>query len=223
MAESIFTRMSRLLSATVEDSVDRLEKAGGEAVMREAIREADRAVDQVKTELESVMSRRLQAVRQRQMLAKRIDDLNGKATFAIGQGREELAEAALSRQIDFEAEVEKLGEVEAQARDEEARLADGLAALTSRKTQMEETLSAYVMARRETVLDGEGSRRHGHPAERQVDAAEQAFNRAMTSAGGIGLTRSEAGTVNRVAEIDALQKRAAVADRLAALKAQKAA
>ncbi len=39
MAESIFARISRLLSATVEDHVDRLERAGGEAVMREAIRE----------------------------------------------------------------------------------------------------------------------------------------------------------------------------------------
>jgi len=48
MAESIFARVSRLLSATVEDTVDRMEQAGGDAVMREAIREADRAIDQVK-------------------------------------------------------------------------------------------------------------------------------------------------------------------------------
>src|SRR5437868_11536529 len=46
MAESIFTRVSRLLSATVEDTVDRMEQAGGDTVMREAIREADRAIDQ---------------------------------------------------------------------------------------------------------------------------------------------------------------------------------
>ena len=36
MAESIFARVSRLLSATVEDTVDRMEQAGGDAVMREA-------------------------------------------------------------------------------------------------------------------------------------------------------------------------------------------
>ena len=48
MAESIFARVSRLLSATAEDTVDRMEQAGGDAVMREAIREADRAIDQVK-------------------------------------------------------------------------------------------------------------------------------------------------------------------------------
>ena len=57
MAESIFARVSRLLSATVEDTVDRMEQAGGEAVMREAIREADRAIDQVKAQLEAATAR----------------------------------------------------------------------------------------------------------------------------------------------------------------------
>jgi phage shock protein A len=127
MAESIFARVSRLLSATVEDSVDRMEKAGGDAVMREAIREADRAIDQVKVELESTMARRLQAARQQKMLSERVEELTTKAKFALGQGREDLAEAALSRQIDFEAQAQKLDAVQAQAREEEtvrpARLA----------------------------------------------------------------------------------------------------
>src|SRR4051794_19106136 len=72
MAESIFRRISRLLSASAEDAVDQMERAGGEAVMREAIREADRAIDQVKAEHEAIMARRLNAVRQQQMLAKKV-------------------------------------------------------------------------------------------------------------------------------------------------------
>ncbi|WP_375462770.1 PspA/IM30 family protein [uncultured Methylobacterium sp.] len=223
MAESIFARVSRLLSATVEDSVDRLERAGGEAVMREAIREADRAVDQVKAELEAVMTRRLQAVRQEQMLAKRIEELTGKATFAIEGGREDLAEAALSRQIDFEAQARDLADVQAQAREEEARLEQGLAALKARKAQMEDALAAFLISRREAARGGDGPARRGPSAEKAVDAAEQAFERAMTGAGGVGFTRADTGTVNRVAEIDGLQKSAAVAERLAALKARKAA
>jgi len=42
----------------------------------------------------------------------------------------------------------------------------------------------------------------------------------MTGAGGVGFTRADAQTINRVAEIDGLQKGATVAERLAALKAQ---
>src|SRR4029077_5370313 len=99
MAESIFTRISRLLSASVEDAVDRMEKAGSDAVMREAIREADRAIDQGKEELESTMAGRLQASRQQKMLNERAEELTTKAKFALSQGREDLAEAALSRQF----------------------------------------------------------------------------------------------------------------------------
>lgn len=223
MAETIFTRVSRLLSATAEDAVDRLEQAGGDAVMREAIREADRALDQVKAQLEATMARRLQAARQQKMLKERVEELTSKASFALKEDREDLAEAALSRQIDFEAQARNLDIVQSQASEEERRLEDGLAALSARKRQMEEALSAYLVSRREAALGGDGPRRPERSAEKKVDAAEQAFDRAMAGAGGIGFTRGDADAINRVAEIDGLQKSATVAERLAALKAKQAA
>ena len=45
----------------------------------------------------------------------------------------------------------------------------------------------------------------------------------MAGAGGVSFTRADADTINRVAEIDGMQKSATVAERLAALKAQQAA
>src|ERR1041384_3618678 len=156
MAESIFARISRLLSATVEDTVDRMEQAGGDAVMREAIREADRAIDQVKADLQSTMARRLQAVRQQKMLTERAEELTTKAKFALGEGREDLAEAALSRQLDFETQAKNLDAVQQQAREEEQRLESGLAALNARKRQMEDALQAYQISKREAALGGDG-------------------------------------------------------------------
>jgi phage shock protein A len=223
MAESIFERMSRLLSATIEDTVDRMERTGGEAVMREAIREADRAIDEVKAELDSTMARRLQAARQQKMFTERAEELTTKAKFALGQGREDLAEAALSRQIDFEAQAKELDAVQHQAREEEERLNDGLAALSTRKRQMADALQAYLISRREAAHGGDGTARPDRSAEKKVDAAEAAFDRAMAGAGGVGFARAETATINRVAEIDRLRKSATVAERLAALKAQQAA
>lgn len=223
MAESIFARVSRVLSATVEDSVDRLEQAGGDAVMREAMREADRAIDQVRAQHETVMARRLQAARQQKMIAGKLDELTGKAAFALEGGREDLAEAALSRQIDFEEQSRKLDALQTQAREEEARLEEGLTALKTRKSQMEDALSAYMLSRREASLGGDGPSHTERSVTKKVDAAEQAFDRAMSGAGGVGFTRADADTINRVAEIDGLQKSAAIAERLAALKARKAA
>ncbi|MCK1544084.1 PspA/IM30 family protein [Bradyrhizobium sp. 147] len=223
MAESIFARVSRLLSATVEDTVDRMEQAGSDAVMREAIREADRAIDQVKAELEAAMARRLQAARQQKMLAERADELTAKAKFALNQQRDDLAEAALSRQIDFEAQAKQLDAVQQQARELEQRLEDSLTALQARKRQMEDTLQAFLMSRQEAALGGDGPARPNRAAEKKVDAAEKAFDRAMAGAGGVEFTRTDASTINRVAEIDGMRKSATVAERLAALKAEQAA
>ena len=222
MSESIFSRISRILSASVEDAIDRLEAAGGPAVMREAVREAERAIDQAKAELESITVRRLQAARQQQLLAKRIEDLGGKAAFAVDEGREDLAEAALSRQIDFETQARALDDVQAQVRVEEAELEAGLAALVARKGQMEEALAAFEVSKGEAG-NGSGSMRREHTPGQRLDVAEKAFERAMKGVGGVGFTPAEAGTIHRVAEIDALQKSAAVAQRLAALKGGRAA
>ena len=67
MAESIFVRVKRIVSGSVEDMVDSMERAGGTSVMREAVRELDRVVDDVKSERDAITARRLQAVRHQKM------------------------------------------------------------------------------------------------------------------------------------------------------------
>ena len=217
MAESILARVSFLLSATLEDAVDRMQRAGGDAVMREAIRDADRAIEQVKAELEASMVRRLQAARQQKMLTERAEALTAKAGLALGQGREDLAEAALSRQVDFEDQAKALDAVQQQVREEERRLEVGLAALGARKRQMEDALQAWLIGR--ATVGGDGPTPPARSAEKMVDAAEQSFGRAMAGQGGAGFPRTDADTINRLAQLDRMQRSAIIAERLAALKA----
>ena len=54
MPESIFIRIKRVVSASIEDCVDRMERAGGAAIMRESIREVESVVDDAKTERDSI-------------------------------------------------------------------------------------------------------------------------------------------------------------------------
>ena len=219
MAESVLSRVSRLLSATLEDAVDRMRRAGGDAVMREAIRDAERAIAQVKAELESSMVRRLQAARQQKMFTERAEALTAKAGSALSQGREDLAEAALSRQVDFEEQAKELHVVQQQVREEERRLEVGLAALAARKHQMEDALQAFLVSRGEVIVGGDRATRPGRSAEKMVDAAEQAFGRAMAGAGAAGFPRVDADIINRLAQLEGMQKSAIIAERLAALKA----
>ena len=218
MAESVFLRVRRLLSAQIEDSVDSMERSNSDGTMREAIREVDRTIDEVRSTLEKAMGRRLHAARQQDMIRKKVEELTEKARFALKEGREDLAEGALSRQVELENQVATLEQVQSHARDEEAKLEESLTALRARKKQMEEALSAYTIARTEASMGGDGGFTNTREVERKVERAEAAFDRAMTGAGGTGFTRGDAQAINRVAEIDTLQKGATVAQRLAALK-----
>jgi phage shock protein A len=218
MAESIFQRVSRIVSGSIEDRVDAMERGNSDTVMRESIREADRAIDDVRSAQEKAATRRLQAARQQGMIAKRVEELQAKASFALQEGREDLAEGALSRQIDLEEQAVGLDSVQSLAREEEGRLEESLTALRDRKRQMEDALSSFEIAKTEASLGGDSGARNQQSIERQLERAEAAFDRAMTGAGGTGFDRGDVDAINKVAEIDAMHKGAKVASRLAALK-----
>ena len=220
MAETIFARVRRVLSASVEDAVDNLEKAGGASVMREAVREVERALEEAVSERDAVRARRLLAVRQIRMVAERGAALEDKARFALEQGREDLAEAALQRQLDLEVEAARLEERRTESEAEEQRLAECVHALDERKSQMESELAAFEAASREAVETAAPA--SGCPGEKRADRAEAAFNRAMNNLGGATM-RATGETVAKVAEIDALQRASRVSERLAALRRDAAA
>ncbi len=188
MAELIVLRVRRVIAASVEDAVDAMERAGGTKVMREAIREVERATEDVRDEHEAVATRRLQAQRQQRMIGERLATLQEKARFAVGQGREDLAEAAIASQIDLEAQAQRLNGVLDETQAELARLDECLAALAARRTQMEEELEALEAARREAAMaGGDGQPKTTRGTERKVERAEEAFDRAMAGAGGVGM------------------------------------
>jgi phage shock protein A len=218
MSETMLSRVARLLSGTVEDAISHLEQVGGVTVMREAIREVDRAVDDLRSDVEALGARRLQASRQQRLLAQRSGELEEKARFAMNEGRADLAEAAIARQIDFEQEAAKLDAVQVETREEETRLERSLAALKARKQQMEDALNAYLSARAQAALGPDAALCKSRSAEAKAEQSERAFDRAMAGAGGVGFTRADATTINRVAEIDGMQRSAAIAERLAKLK-----
>jgi phage shock protein A len=215
VSEPIFVRVRRVLRATAEDSVDALERASGTSLMREAIRQVARALDEVRTEQEALAARIALAKRQQGQARERIADLEDKARFSLGKGRDDLAEAALSRQLDLEAGLARLDRVQADAAEQALRLDECTAALAARKAQMEAELAAFEAARADTVLGGDGPTQRDQALQRKVDRAQETFDRVMAGAGGKPAAPADA----KEAEIDALRRSAAVAERLAALRA----
>lgn len=220
MSESIFIRVRRLVSGSVEDAVDAMERAGGTAVMREAIREVDRIVDEARAERDAVTAKRLQAVRQQRMYSERLDEIQEKAQFAMDQGREDLAEAALHRQIDFEAQIEKLKTIEVEASEQERELEESLATLEMRKAHLAEELKHFEAAQMEANVDATDPTSSPARDKRRVERAEAAFERAMNGAGG---TTNMANIENTkdIAEIDLMRKKSEVEARMDALRTKK--
>jgi phage shock protein A len=219
MAESVLMRVRRLVVGQIEGAVDQLERAGGVGVMREAIREVERAIDEVRGEVEAATTRRLQAMRQTRMIGDRVAALEEKARFALSEGRDDLAEAAVAGQLDFEAQARALETAQAEAREQAAQLDEILAQLVARRAAMVEELAAFEAARRDAAALAGASPRGEAGVARRVERAEAAFDRALTGAGGTGLARTEAANAARIAELEALQRSAAIAQRLAALRA----
>lgn len=218
MTDSIFVRVQRVVSGGVETALDAAERLGGVTVMRQAIREMDRAIAKARGDGEDALARRLHADHRLQDCRKQLATLKEQARFALSRSREDLAEAAVRRQIEVEAQVASFARAEAEAAAEERRLEESAAELKLRRRQMEEELRAFETAQRAASSCGEAPGSPDARVKRQAERAEEAFERAMAAAGGMsgGRPSPEAGA--KVAELEELQKEAAIAERLAALR-----
>ena len=219
MNESIFVRVQRVVSGGVESAIDMAEQLSGTSLARQAMREMDAAIARTRDEADDAMMKRLQAEHQLATQRKNLAALTDQARFALDRKRDDLATAAVARQIEVEQHIERLVKLEADSRAEESRLAESLAALKLRKAQMEEQFEAFQAAQRAANADGEAPGRRNVRAERKAERAEEAFDRAIAAAGGLSGDRASPDAAAKVAEIQKLQKQAAVAERLASLRA----
>lgn len=219
MSESIYVRIRRIIKANIEDAIDSIERAGGTTVLRQAVRELDAIVEEAKRERDQATARRLQAVRQRQLYTERLDSMMEKAEWAMKQGREDLAEASVLRQMEFEQQIENLKETEAKASEQEHELEAALATLEIRKAQMEDELAAIEEYQAEAgelvggeIVDTNKLR------EKRAERAEATFDRIMKQTTGSSGMSIDIETSKKLGELDQMQKRSKVEDRMAELR-----
>ncbi len=224
MAEGLVSRVKRLVSGSVNSIVDAVENAAPETVMKEAIREVDGALDEVRDQLGLALANKHHANKRLAETNSKHEQLAEKIEFAVAEGRDDLAEAAIARQLDLEAQIPVLESALKDAAEQEAELEGYVSALLGRRHEMEEDLQIF-LASRASAPDGSGVLGSGVPGaspDRRADKAESAFNRVLRGATGLsGTVKADRETAAKLAELEKVARLNRVKERLAAVKAMK--
>ncbi len=226
MSENIGVRVRRIISANLNSLVDAMEQSNADGIMREAIREVERALDDVKSELGKTMAAKAQCQRAITRTREKISEHGDKAAFAIEQGREDLAAAAIARQIDLERHIPVFEATLATHNEKEAELNSYAGALSARMAEMECDLAAFSQAGMMNAPDDHMNTANStvQSAERRAENAGRTFDRVLGGTMGAGTPQSKAlrETAAQLHELDKLQRDDDIGQRLAALKASRA-
>ena len=222
MKESLGSRVGRLVSGGFNALVDAVENAAPEVVMEQATREIDGAVDEVRAELGRVLANRHLAQKRLVEENRKHSELAEKIDFAVRESRDDLAEVAIARQMDVEAQIPVLEAAISAAGEKERELEGCISALQARKREMMDELRAYRESRA-AAETAEATQAAGAGAGGKADRASAAFDRIMERNTGIG----SPGTIDRkdaakLAELEELSRSNRIKERLAAVKAKSA-
>lgn len=220
MAERILNRVSRLISGSVNSLVDAVENSSPEMVMKESIREVDSARDELRIQLGKIVANKHNTNKRIMTANSEHEGLSEQVKVAIAQGRDELAETAIARQMDIEAQVTVLEGALSEATAEERELEDYIHALDARKREMEQALQDYLSSRRDSENSGDDQTRSGNGAARTVEDAQNAFSRVLAAETGTSLGEKQSNeAASHMAELKELERKNRVQERLANLKA----
>ncbi|MDR2507857.1 MAG: PspA/IM30 family protein [Candidatus Accumulibacter sp.] len=220
MAESIKSRVSRIIAGNFHSLIDALENISPEAGMAQAIREIEGVIDEVSAGLGRIAATRHLAVARLTDQNQRHEQLGREIEVALAEGRDDLARVAISKQMDIEAQIPVLEQAIANSATEEKEMEGYVTALRAKKREMEENLRQFI-ASRNTQNPGdaavEGTARG---IEDKVAHAESAFDRIFARQTGLpGMTSvSDAASAAKLRELSDLARNNRVEERLAALK-----
>lgn len=227
MSDSLKTRVGRIIAGSVHALIDRLEDQAPEAMMEQSLREADTVIGEVRHELGLVSANRHLAQQQHAHLNRQHETLSSQIEQALVQGREDLARAAVARQLDIEAQIPVLETTLAEHARQETELQGYVAALLAKRREMDEAIVAFRKSRAAAaaasagVGTGAAAGGAGASAQQRIGAVTQAFDRLYERHTGLAGTSRDAGLQNaaQLKELEDLVRDNKIAERMAQLKA----
>src|SRR5262245_33309554 len=219
MAETLAVRVTRILAGSAHAFLDVLEDMAPEAMLRQAVREIDQVMGEVRVDLGKVEAAKHLITSQINKLNNESEQLAAHIETALKGEQDDLARAGIERQtlIDDQVPVLQRSLIEQQ---EKARELEGyITALLAKRREMESELQQYLASRAQAGTSTAASGKAGQEA--RVEDARSAFDRVLARQTGVaGLNPANIGDAQKLKELQDLARRNRVEERLAQLKAQ---
>ena len=226
MTDTIASRVTRVVGASVHALLDAVENAAPEATMAQAIREVDQATDEVRAELGRIEAVKHLATSSLNKLNTQNETLAGQIELAMSKGDEVLARVGIAKQVDIEDQIPVLQQSLQDAIARGKELEGYIAALLAKKREMNSALRDFLAARaaaQSPAASGANGPSQGSPqgsTQSKVERAGSAFDRVLARQTGLtGVTSPLNPDASKLQELQDMARTHRIDERLAALKA----
>lgn len=215
MSQGYIARIGRLISASANTLIDSLENAAPSMVMEQTIREIDEAISDVRQQLGKTEAARYLSTQSLNKDNARHIELQEQIDVAVSAGRDDLAEVAISRQMDIEAMLPVVEKSILDADSEISELNSYIQALQAKKREMQEAAAEYRKAQEQINHTENGNSLN---SDQKVESATTTFNRVMNSAGAPSISSNK--DAAKLAELESLSRNNRIQERLAKAKSE---
>jgi phage shock protein A len=226
VTDTIASRVTRVVGASVNALLDAVENAAPEATMAQAIREVDQATDEVRAELGRIEAVKHLATSSLNKLNTQNETLAGQIELAMSKGDEVLARVGIAKQVDIEDQIPVLQQSLQDAIARGKELEGYIAALLAKKREMNSALRDFLAARaaaQSPAASGANGPSQGSPqgsTQSKVERAGSAFDRVLARQTGLtGVTSPLNPDASKLQELQDMARTHRIDERLAALKA----
>jgi phage shock protein A len=219
MADTLTARVTRILAGSAHAFLDAVEGVAPEAMMKQAVREIDQVLAEVRTDLGRVEAAKHLITSQINKLNSENEQLAAQVELALTEGHEDLARAGIERQTLIDDQTPVLQRSLADQQDKGRELEGYITALLAKRREMEDSLQSYLASVAHATATNTTSGKVNHDA--RVDGATSAFDRVLARQTGVsGLTMSNVGDAQKLKDLQDLARRNRIEERLAQLKAK---
>lgn len=174
MTDKLLSRVTRLIAGLTHHALSQAEQAAAVPVMEQAIHDIDRAIKDVRGEIGQSEATKFNANRRVGELRREHDGLDEKIALALKEGKEELAEAGVGRQLDIENQLSLLQRTLHETESEIAKLMDSVNALQASRREAQARLRELKSMADGTSGDGAAPAARRSATAKAADAMDAA-------------------------------------------------